>query len=163
MPDTVSSSRQAALDGIIRQLGRSFDGEIRVGGDYVPVVHEGNTAWVSGQVPRVGDSVVVTGRVGSEITLTRAQHAARICAVRALLLLRQSLGSLDAVSRVLRVGVFVQCAPDFTQQSEVADAASALLHEVFGEAGRHARTSVGVYQLPKNASVELEMVVSTHG
>ena len=157
-----TTSRQAALDAIIGRLGHSFDGEIRIGGNYVSVVHEGGTAWVSGQVPRVGDRVVVTGRAGSEVTLAEARHAAEICAVRALLLLRQSLGSLDAVGRVLRVGVFTQCTPDFTQLSEVADAASDLLHAVFGEAGRHARTSVGVYQLPKNASVELEMVVATH-
>ena len=162
MPHTPSSSRQDALDAVIRRLGHSFDGEIRIGGNYVSVVHEGGTAWVSGQVPRVGGSVVVTGRVGSEVTLAQARHGAEICAVRALLLLRQSLGNLEAVSRVLRVGVFTQCDADFTQLSEVADAASDLLHEVFGEAGRHARTSVGVYQLPKNASVELEMMVATH-
>jgi enamine deaminase RidA (YjgF/YER057c/UK114 family) len=156
------SSRQDALDSVIRRLGHSFEGEIRIGGNYVPVVHERGTAWISGQVPRVGDSVVVTGRVGGEVTLAQARHAAEICAVRALLLLRQSLGDLEAVSRVLRVGVFTQCTDDFTQLSEVADAASDLLHEVFGDAGRHARTSVGVYQLPKNASVELEMMVATH-
>jgi len=156
------SSRQAALDHAIARLGHSFEGEIRIGGHYVPVVHEGNVAYVSGQVPRVGDSVVVTGRVGSEVALAQARHAAEICTVRALLLLRQSLGSLDDVKRVLRVGVFTQCTPDFTQASEVADAASDLLHAVLGEAGRHARTSVGVYQLPKNASVELEMTVATH-
>ena len=162
MPHTPPSSRQDALDTVIRRLGHSFEGEIRIGGNYVSVVHERGTAWVSGQVPRVGDSVLVTGRVGGEVTLAQARHAAEICAVRALLLLRQSLGSLDAVSRVLRVGVFTQCDADFTQLSEVADAASDLLHSVFGDAGRHARTSVGVYQLPKNASVELEMMVATH-
>ena len=156
------SPRQDALDSIIARLGHSFDGDIRIGGNYVSVVHEGGTAWVSGQVPRVGDRVVVTGRVGSDVTLDQARHAAEVCTVRALLLLRQSLGSLDAVSRVLRVGVFTQCDAGFTQLSEVADAASDLLHAVFGDAGRHARTSVGVYQLPKNASVELEMVVASH-
>jgi enamine deaminase RidA (YjgF/YER057c/UK114 family) len=156
------SSRQNALDAVIRRLGHSFEGEIRIGGNYVPVVHEANVAYVSGQVPRVGDSVIVTGRVGGDVALAQARHAAEICAVRALILLRQSLGSLDNVSRVLRVGVFTQCTPDFTQLSEVADAASDLLHAVFGDAGRHARTSVGVYQLPKNASVELEMTVATH-
>jgi enamine deaminase RidA (YjgF/YER057c/UK114 family) len=154
------STRQDALEAVIRRLGHSFEGEIRIGGNYLSVVREGGVAYVSGQVPRVGDSVVVTGRAGADVTLAQCRHAAEICAVRALLLLRQSLGSLDAVKQVLRVGVFTQCAPDFTQLSEVADAASDLLHDVLGDAGRHARTSVGVYQLPKNASVELEMVVA---
>lgn len=157
----MSLSRQAALECAIADLGCSFDGPIRIGGDYVSVVRDGTTAYVSGQVPRVGTEVLVTGRVGEAVGLADAQRGARICAIRALLLLRESLGSLDAIRRVLRVGVYVQSAADFTQHSEVADAASALLKAVLGEAGPHTRTSVGVYQLPKNASVELEMVVST--
>ena len=157
----MESSRQKALDGVIAALGHDFTGEIKVGGDYVPVVRDGRIAYVSGQVPRVGSTVIVTGRAGAGVSLEQAQVGARICTVRALLLLGQSLGSLDRIARVLRVGVFVQSAPDFTQQSEVADAASALLREVLGLAGAHARTSVGVYQLPKNATVEVEMVVAT--
>ena len=122
-------------------------------------MHAG-TAYVSGQVPRIGSTVVVTGRVGAEVPLEEARHAARICAVRTLAILRQTLGSLDAVAQALRMTVYVQSATDFTQQSEVADAASALLHEVLGDAGRHTRTSVGVVQLPKNAAVELDLVVA---
>lgn len=155
----MTQDRQTLLDQQIAQTGYRFDGPIRLGGDYVPVVHDGDTAYVSGQVPRVGDTVVVTGRVGAEVTLQDAQRAARICTIRALLLLAQSLGGLDRIQRVLQVSVFTQSAPDFTQQSEVADAASALLKAVLGEAGTHARTSVGVYQLPKNAAVEVDMVV----
>ncbi|MBX3588602.1 MAG: RidA family protein [Ramlibacter sp.] len=156
----MDSSRQAALDGIIAGLGHDFSGEIRAGGDYLPVVIDGPTAYVSGQVPRVGTVVVVTGAAGSAVTLQDAQRAAVICTVRALLLLRQSLGSLERIRRVLRVGVFVQSAPQFGQQSEVADAASGLLRQVLGDAGAHTRTSVGVLQLPKNATVEIEMTVS---
>jgi enamine deaminase RidA (YjgF/YER057c/UK114 family) len=156
-----SSSRQAALDSFIQTLGYNFDSTLRIGGNYVSVVQEGTVAWVSGQIPRVGDTVVVAGRVGTDVTLAQARLGAQVSAVRALLLLRQSLGSLDRIARVLRINVFVQCAPDFTQQSEVADAASDLLHAALGEAGRHTRTSVGVYQLPKNAAVEVDMVVST--
>lgn len=156
-----SSSRQTALDSFIETLGYSFDSPIRIGGNYVSVVQDGNLAWVSGQIPRVGDTVVVAGRAGAEITLAQARLGAQVSVVRALLLLGQSLGSLDRIVRVLRINVFVQCAPDFTQQSEVADAASDLLHAVLGEAGRHTRTSLGVYQLPKNATVEVDMVVST--
>lgn len=80
--------------------------------------------------------------------------------MRALALLQRELGSLENLSQVLRVTVFTQSASAFTQQSEVADAASELLHTVLGEAGRHTRTSVGVYQLPKNASVELDLIAA---
>lgn len=159
---SISSSRQAALDSIIQTLGYSFEGPIRIGGNYVSVVQDHQVAYVSGQIPRVGDKVVVTGRVGADVTLAQGRLAAQLCVVRALRLLAQSLGSLDGISRVLRIHVFVQSAPDFTQQSEVADAASDLLHAVLGQAGEHTRTSVGVYQLPKNAAVEVDMVVSTH-
>jgi enamine deaminase RidA (YjgF/YER057c/UK114 family) len=139
-------------------LGHRFDGEIKVGGHYVPLVRHGDVVYVSGQIPRVGDTVVVTGRAGAEVPLARAQEAARICTLRALALLQRSLGSLDQVDRILRLGVYVQCAADFTQHSEVADGASDLLCQVLGDAvGAHARTSVGVYQLPKNATVELEL------
>ena len=109
-------------------------------------------------MPRVGDAVLVTGRVGADVTLARAQLATQICAMRALALLQRQLGSLDRVARVLRLTVYVQCSDDFTQHSEVADGASDLLFEVLGEAGRHTRTSVGVYQLPKNASAELDLI-----
>jgi enamine deaminase RidA (YjgF/YER057c/UK114 family) len=108
----------------------------------------------------VGTTVVVTGRVGDAVSLDKAREGAQISTLRSLSLLRRSLGSLDAVEKVLRVGVFVQCTADFTQQSEVADAASDLLHRVFGDAGVHVRTAVGVYALPKNATVEVEMTVA---
>ena len=123
-------------------------------------VRHGDVVYVSGQVPRVGSTVVVTGRVGAEVSLAQAQLAAKVCAMRALVLLRQSLGSLDRIEQILRVTVYTQSAMDFTQQSEVADAASELLHAVLGGAGTHTRTSVGVAQLPKNASVELDLIAA---
>ena len=156
-------TRTDRLQQAIAATGYVFDGPILGGGDYVPVVHDGDVAWVSGQVPRVGKEVVVTGRVGEATSLADAQKAARVCAIRGLLLLQAQLGSLDRIARVLRVGVYVQSAATFTQQSEVADAASALLKSVLGDEGAHTRTSVGVYQLPKDATVEVEMVVRTRG
>ncbi len=141
-------------------LGYSFEGELKVGGNYVPLVRDGTTLYISGQVPRVGSTVVVTGRVGDEVSLAQAQLAAKVCAMRALALLQRELGSLENVRQVLRVTVYTQSAAGFTQQSEVADAASELLHTVLGEPGKHTRTSVGVYQLPKNASVELDLIAS---
>ena len=144
-------------------LGYSFDGDIRVGGNYVSIIRDGNVLYVSGQVPRVGTEVVVVGRVGEQVSLAQAQLAAKVCALRALALIQRELGSLAKVRQVLRVTVFIQSAAEFTQQSEVADGASELLHFVLGEAGKHTRTSVGVYQLPKNASVELDLVASVTG
>lgn len=154
------STRDPIAERIADELGYSFAGEIRIGGHYASVVRDGRTVYLSGQVPRVGTEVVVTGRVGEQVPLERARLAAQICALRALALLRRTLGSLDEVAQVLRVTVYVQCTSDFTQHSEVADAASDLLHRVFGEAGIHTRTSVGVMALPKNAAVEVDMIVA---
>lgn len=151
-------SRDALFAEAARALGYSFDGEIRVGGNYAPLVRDGRTLWVSGQIPRVGDMVVVTGRAGADVPLPEAQRAAKVCVMRALALLQRELSSLDRVGRVVRITVYVQCAQDFTQHSEVADGASALLHAVLGEAGVHSRTSVGAFALPKNATVELDLV-----
>jgi len=146
------------FEALATRLNARFDGEIRIGGNYASVVADGRTLHVSGQVPRVGTEVVVQGRVGGDVNLDAGQHAARICAMRVLAVLRQHLGSLSKVARIAKINVFVQCTEHFTQHSEVADAASGVFHEVLGERGVHARTSVGVYQLPKNAAVELDAV-----
>ena len=153
-------SRDTRFKEVAAQLGYSFDGEIKIGGNYVSVVRHGTQIFVSGQIPRVGNEVVVVGRVGVEVPLPKAQLAAKVCAMRALALLQQSLGTLDKVSQVLRITVFVQSAQDFTQQSEVADGASEVLYTILGEAGSHTRTSVGVYQLPKSAAVELDLIAA---
>jgi enamine deaminase RidA (YjgF/YER057c/UK114 family) len=99
------------------------------------------------------------GEVGRDVSLQQAQVGAQICAMRALALLKTSLGSLSHIKQALRLTVYIRCSPEFIQQSEVADAASQVLHEVLGDAGKHTRTSVGVAQLPKGASVELDLVV----
>ncbi|SEQ22155.1 Enamine deaminase RidA, house cleaning of reactive enamine intermediates, YjgF/YER057c/UK114 family [Pseudomonas sp. NFACC02] len=140
------------------RLGYDFDGEIKIGGNYVPLVRHEDQIYISGQIPRVGDTVVVTGRAGADVTLEQAQLGAKISALRAIALLQRSLGSLDKIKRVLRMTLFVQCTDSFTQQSEVADGASELLFFVLGEAGAHTRSSVGVYQLPKNATVEMDLI-----
>lgn len=153
-------SRDARFRQAAEAQGFAPDGEIKAGGNYVPLLRDGDTLYLSGQVPRIGSTVVVTGRAGVEVTLEEAQRAARICTLRGLALLLRELGSLDGVRQILRLTVYVQCGPDFTQHSEVADAASALLQQVLGPAGVHTRTSVGVYQLPKNATVELDLIAA---
>jgi enamine deaminase RidA (YjgF/YER057c/UK114 family) len=141
-------------------LGFDFNGEIKIGGNYAPVIQHGHEVYVSGQIPRVGDQVVVTGTAGQSVTLEQAQIAAQICVIRALALLRNQLGSLSKIKQVLRITVYVNSAHNFTQQSEVADGASDILFRVLGEAGRHTRTSVGVAQLPKGATVELDLIAA---
>ena len=154
-------SRDQRFQEQARALGHSFDGEIKIGGNYAPVVRDGRHIYLSGQIPRVGDTVVVTGAAGASASLADAQKAAQVCVMRALALLQRTLGSLDAVQSILRMTVYVQSAPGFTQQSEVADGASNLLLAVLGDAGAHTRTSVGVLQLPKNATVEVDLIATS--
>ena len=129
-------------------------------GAYVPVVLHHHEAWVSGMLPLREGALLARGLVGGDVSVERGKEAARWAALNGLAALRQALGSLDRVERVLRVGVFVASAPGFTAQPEVANGASELLVEVFGEAGRHARTAIGAARLPLDTPVEVEMVVA---
>lgn len=145
-----------------QRLGYQLD-EFKVGGNYTPLVRDANHLYISGQIPRVGDAIVLPGRVGDTLTLAQAQIAAGISALRCLGLLKQALGSLDQVKAIPRITVYVRSAEDFDQQSEVANGASDLLHEILGAAGVHTRTSIGVMQLPKSAAVEIDMIAVAHG
>jgi enamine deaminase RidA (YjgF/YER057c/UK114 family) len=111
-----------------------------------------------GPLPRIADTVAVVGCVGSEVSFEQAAFAAKVSTIRALALVKQACGSLDAVICVPRMSVFIRSAADFTQHSEVADAASNLLVAVLGTSSAHSRTSVGVAQLPKGAAVELDFI-----
>lgn len=160
MLDTALHERDRELDAASAEHGFDPGAPLQIGGRYSSLVRDGRTLYLSGQVPRIGDHVAVTGVVGAEVSLERAKRAAAICALRALALLRQELGSLTRLRAVLRVTVFVHCDAGFTQLSEVADGASDLIWRVLGAAGAHTRTSVGVQQLPKNAAVEVDMVAT---
>jgi enamine deaminase RidA (YjgF/YER057c/UK114 family) len=149
--------RHEALAAAARDFGFPLDDALRVGGRYLPVLRDGPLVHISGQLPRVGERIVCTGAAGSEVSLDQARTAAAICTLRALSLLDREVG-LNAVQQLQRLTVYIRSAPDFTQHSEVADAASDLLLRVLGDAGRHARTSVGVLQLPKGATVELDLM-----
>lgn len=126
-------------------------------GSYLPAVRTGNLLFVSGQLPWEAGKLAVTGKVGGEVDLSGGQRAARLCAISALAVLQQAVG-LDHVARIVRLEVFVNSAGGFTQQAQVANGASDLLAELFGEAGRHARMAVGVAELPLNAAVELAVI-----
>jgi len=156
----VSANSDALLALHCARLGIVFEDDIRPGANYdVAVEHDGQV-WISGQVPRVLGTIAVSGALGAGVSLDDGQRAAAICVLRALTILRQRLGSLARVQRLLRMSVYVNSDASFTQHSEVADAASAILYEVFAPHGAHARTSIGVVALPKNAAVELDLVVA---
>ena len=126
---------------------------------YVPAVKVGDYIFTSGQVPLVDGKIVYTGKVGGEVSEEDGIKAAKICALNCLAAVKSMLNSLDEVEKVVKVTVFVNSANDFVNQPEVANGASELIGKIFGEAGKHARSAVGVNVLPRNASVEIEMIV----
>ena len=131
------------------------------GARYAAVVVHGDVAYVSGQLPREGDRVVAKGKLGRDIDIAAAQHGARIALLRGLAALRDELGGLARVKQILKLTVYVNSTEDFLDHSAVADGASTLIYELFGaDLGRHARTSVGVAQLPRDGCVELDLVVA---
>jgi enamine deaminase RidA (YjgF/YER057c/UK114 family) len=144
----------------LETLGLSLPEAVAPAFEYVPVVVHAGVAWVSGQIPRAGTEVLMTGKVGAEIGLEPAREAARACVLQALAQLEAALGNLDRVERVLKVTGFVASAAGFTQQPQVIDAASQLLVQALGEAGRHARSAIGVAELPRGVPVEIEFVVA---
>ena len=126
---------------------------------YVPAVRSGNHVFTSGQLPTVEGSLVTTGKVGAEVDAEQAKGLARICILNALAAVKGEVGDLAAVRRVVKVVGYVASAPDFTGQPGVVNGASELLGRIFGEAGQHARSAVGVAELPLGAPVEVELTV----
>ena len=126
---------------------------------YVPVVVAGGLAHVSGQLPFV-DGALVTGRLGEGISTEQGYEAARACGLMILAQLKAALGSLDKVERIVKLGAFVNSTGDYTDQPKVANGASELMAAVFGDAGKHARSAVGVPVLPLGAAVEVDAIVA---
>jgi enamine deaminase RidA (YjgF/YER057c/UK114 family) len=126
---------------------------------YVPAVRSGSHVFTSGQLPMREGKLITTGKVGGDVSVDQAVECARQCALNALAAVRAEVGELSSVKRVVKVVAFVSSTPDFTGQPGVANGASELLGEVFGDAGRHARSAVGVPVLPLDAPVEVELVV----
>lgn len=126
---------------------------------YVPAVRSGNHVFTSGQLPMRDGQLITTGKVGGEVSEEEAYECARQCALNGLAAIRAELGSLSAIKRIVKVVAFVASTPDFTGQPKVANGVSELLGEVFGEAGQHARSAVGVPVLPLDAPVEVEFLV----
>lgn len=148
------------IEANLQRMGVHLPEPVAPAFQYVAVVVEDGLAWVSGQIPRAGNRILYTGKVGSDISLEQAQEAARACVLQGLSQLRDALGGFERVRRVVKVTGFVASAPGFVQQPSVMDAASELLVQLLGESGRHARSAVGVAELPRGVPVEVEMVVA---
>jgi enamine deaminase RidA (YjgF/YER057c/UK114 family) len=141
----------------LRELGIELPEVMPPAGSYVPAVRTGNLIFVSGQGPMgVGDPIV--GKVGGDLTLEQGAEAARIAGLNLLAVLRAEIGSLDRVTRVVKLLGMVNCAPGFNHTPAVINGCSDLLVEVFGDAGRHARSAVGMAELPFDIAVEVELV-----
>ena len=125
---------------------------------YVPAVRTGAYVYASGQLPTVDGKLPAVGKVGGEVSAPDAAGLARTCALNALAAAAAAAGGLDAIGRIVKVTGFVASAPGFNAQPQVVNGASELLIEVFGEAGRHARSAVGVAELPLDAPVEVELI-----
>ena len=149
------STRDAKLES----LGYPLDRTTPEGKLVDPLTIDGLTLYASGQVPFDGPDLVSKGKVPSEISPTDATRAAALCAANVLRTVRKHLGSLDRIDRVLRITGYVNSDPSFTDQHLVINGASQLVRDVFGEAGRHARTALGMAQLPLGSSVEVEMIL----
>ena len=126
---------------------------------YIPAQRSGNMVYTSGQLPLVDGELIATGKGGADVDQETAIECARVCALNALAAIVSVVGDIDRVTQVVKVVGFVASAPDFTGQPAIINGTSDLLGEIFGEAGVHARSAVGVAALPKDAPVEVEMIV----
>ncbi len=142
-----------------RELGLNLGTPNAPVGSYVPTVQTGNLLYVSGQIPTREDGTRPSGKLGDDVSVEEGYEAARLCAVALLAQVKAALGSLDRVTRVVKVNGYVNATPDFVQPPAVVNGASDLLVAVFGDAGKHARAAVGVASLPAGVPVEVEMVV----
>jgi len=125
---------------------------------YIPATIVGNLIYTAGQLPIVESKLIIEGKLGSDLSTDIGTKAAEICAINCLSAIKSVIGDLDRIRRIVKVTVFVNSAEGFTQQPQVANGASVLLVNIFGEAGKHVRSAVGVNELPINAPVEIEMI-----
>ncbi len=143
----------------LAELGLTLPAVVPPVAVYQPTARSGDLVFTAGQLPMRDGAMVTTGRLGAEVSEEQGYDCARQCTLNALAAIAAEVGGLSAVKRVVKVVVFVASAPDFTAQPAIANGASELLGEVFGDAGRHARSAVGASVLPLGAPVEVELVV----
>lgn len=147
------------IDSQLQTLGITLPAAAAPAANYVPFVMTGNLLIISGQLPMEAGKLAVTGRLGGGVSLEQGQQAARLCAINIIAQAKAALSDLDRVTRIIRLGGFVACTDDFTDQPQVINGASNLMVEVFGDAGRHARAAVGVNVLPLGAAVEVDAII----
>lgn len=146
------------IDDKLKKLGITLSEAPKPLGSYVPCVQAGNLLFLSGMLPLRGGKLIRTGRVGESVSLVEAQEDARQCVINALSVLKSHLGDLNKIKKCVKLNGYVASASDFTEQPKVLNAASDLLFEIFGDAGRHARAAVGVYVLPLNSPIEIDFI-----
>lgn len=147
----------------IGELGLELPSPPKPAGSYVPVVIEGDMIYLSGQIPLQLGTVpqIFKGKVSSIVDINTAQDAARVCTLNALSQIKAALGSLDRIKRFIRVSGYVNSDPTFTDQPKVVNASSELLSSIFGDAGKHSRTAIGVSSLPLGSAVEIEFLAKS--
>jgi len=149
------------IDARLKTLGIEIPQAAAPAANYVPFIRTGNLLVTSGQLPLENGTMPATGKLGGGLELVEGQVAARLCAINILAQAKTALGSLDAIKRIVKITVFVASTPDFTNQHLVANGASDFLVDVLGDAGRHARSAVGMPCLPMDAPVEIEAIIET--
>ena len=148
----------SAIAARLAELGIVLPNPVAPVANYVPFVRTGSLLVVSGQIS-LGPNGLVAGKLGGGISIEDGQKAARICGLNVLAHIQAAVGNLDNVIRIVRLGGFINCTPDFADGPKVMNGASDLMLEVFGDKGRHSRSTIGVAALPSNAAVEVEAMV----
>ena len=149
-----------SIEARIQELGLELPAAPKPAGSYVPAKISGNLVFTAGQLPLIDGQLMELGKLGADLDADRGRELAQRCALNALAAIKGVIGDLDRITSVVKVVGFVASASDFTQQPQVINGASEFLQEVFGEAGIHARSAVGVPVLPLNSPVEVELIVS---
>ncbi|MEY2448794.1 MAG: hypothetical protein QOH79_2270 [Acidimicrobiaceae bacterium] len=149
-------------DDRLRELGLTLYGPHPPHDPLDAVVVHAGIARTSGQLPRIDGQLTCLGVLGTDVSVEEGYEAAKVCALNALAVLKAELGTLDRIERILTVTGFVASAPGFDQQPAVVDGASHVLHAIFGDAGRHTRSAIGVAALPRRGAVEIEVIAAVH-
>lgn len=148
------------IEAKLKAMGLSLPTPPKPVAAYIPALLHNGLLYISGQLPMQNGTLTCTGKVGTEVSLEAAQAAAQICTLNALSIFKDTVGSLERIGRVIKVGGFVQSADTFYDQPKVINGASEFLGELLGEKGHHARAAVGVNALPLNAAVEIEFIIA---
>ena len=151
------------IEAKLKELGLELPPAVTPVANYVPAVRAGNLVFLSGHGPFNEDGTLITGKVGSDLTVEQGYQAARRVGIGLLGSLKATIGDLDKVKQVVKLLGMVNCGPEFVDQPKVINGASDFLVEVFGDRGKHARSAVGMIALPLNIAVEIEMIVEIEG